>query len=407
MSTEPSTKKTYTFIYEGKNLRGETIKGELEASDVHAVKKFLRHEKIITKIIRKKGQALFQRKKKISTKDVTHFTRQLATMLTAGIPLVQSFDIVGKGHPNPSMTELVGKVKTTVEEGHTFAAALEHHPRQFNDLYCNLVATGEQSGALDKILGRLATYKEKTESIKSKIRKALIYPAAILVVAVAVTAAILVFVVPQFEDLFSNFGAELPFLTRQVIGLSEFIQYYWWILFFTLAALTTVSISSYRRSPTFKHSVQKALLKIPLFGTLVGKACVARFARTLATTFSAGIPIVDGLGSVASATGNIAFEKASYDIQHAISHGQALNVAVSKTGVFPEMVVQMIAIGEESGELEQMLNKIADYFEEEVDNMVDSLSTLIEPVLMAILGILVGGLIVAMYMPIFKLGSVV
>lgn len=395
------------FIWEGRDERGEKLSGEIDAHNVAAAKAVLRVKKIqIFKIIKKK-MPLFSSRKKITVKDVTIFTRQLATMLTAGIPLVQSFDIVGKSHPNPKMITLVEKIKAEVEEGHTFSNALQHHPNLFDPLFCSLIGMGEQVGALDKVLDRLASYKEKTETLKAKIKKALIYPAAIVTVALIVTTVILVFVIPQFEELFHGFGADLPYPTMIVVSLSKFVTNYWWILLGGIIGTIYSMYFLYTNRPKFRYFIERNSLKLPLFGKMLTKAAVARFARTLSTTFSAGIPIAEALDSVAPATGNIVFESATKQIRHEISHGQQLNRAIQNVKCFPEMVVQMVAIGEESGALDAMLNKVADYYEEEVDNTVDAISTLIEPILMVVLGVIIGGLIIAMYLPIFKMGAVV
>lgn len=402
-----SVSKVTTFRWRGKDDRGEIIMGEIEGSSIAAVKAHLRSQKIIPLKVRKKSKALFSKQKRIKGRDISIFTRQMATMLTSGIPLVQSFDIVGKGHPNPSVANLIAKLKQDVEEGRTLCEAMEKHPAYFNDLYCSLVKAGEQAGALDRILERLATHKEKTESLKGKIRKALFYPAAVIVVAMVVTTALLVFVVPQFQELFRSFGAELPVFTLAVLALSDFVQHYWWLIGGVMVALSGITVYSFNHFPKFVHAVDRLSLKIPIIGPILEKACIARFARTLATTFAAGIPLVDALKTVAKATGNIVYTKATFQISYEISRGQQLQTAIRNTQVFPEMLIQMVAIGEEAGELEQMLTKVADFFEEEVDNAVDGLSSLIEPIIMAVLGALIGALIVAMYLPIFKLGSVV
>jgi len=328
-------------------------------------------------------------------------------MLTSGIPLVQSFDIVGKGHPNPEMGKVVNALKQDVEEGRTLVEALKKHPAYFNDLYCSLVQAGEQSGALDSILDRLATHREKTESLKGKIKKALFYPIAVMIVAIVVTAAILLYVVPQFQELFQSFGADLPFLTQMVINMSEFIQAWWWAILGVIIVISGVIGYLYKHNHHFVRLIQQLSLKIPVIGPILAKAAVARFARTLSTTFAAGVPLVDALKTVASATGNVIYNEATREISYDISEGQHLEHAIRERKIFPAMVTQMVSIGEESGELENMLTKIAEFYEEEVDNAVDGLSSLIEPIIMAVLGVLIGGLIIAMYLPIFKLGSVV
>lgn len=401
------TKKSI-FSWEGLNKRGEVMKGELSATSAALVKAQLRHQGIEPKKVRKKSVSLFgERKQSIKSKDITVFSRQMATMLAAGIPLIQAFDIVGRGVSNASMRHLILEVKSDVESGTTFTEALKKHPKYFNELYHNLVNAGEQSGCLDTILDKIAVYKEKTETLKGKIKKAMFYPAAVVVVAFIVTAALLIFVVPQFQDLFQGFGAELPAPTRLIITLSDFFQSYWWLIFGSIGLSVWLFIEARTRSPKVAHMVDRILLKLPILGEVLEKAAIARFSRTLAITFSAGLPLVDALKSVAGATGNILYANATHRIREDVSTGQQMQLAMRNTHLFPNMVVQMVAIGEESGALEQMLTKVADFYEEEVDNAVDSLSSLLEPLIMAFLGTIVGGLVIAMYLPIFKLGSVV
>ncbi|QDP72537.1 type II secretion system F family protein [Legionella israelensis] len=397
-----------TFQYEGINRSGEKTKGEIEARSMAIAKADLRRQGIITKKVIKKRKSLFDRaNKKITQADITVFSRQLATMIEAGIPLVQSFDIVAKGQSNKRVQDLINTIKNDVETGLTLAESLAKHPAYFNDLFCNLVDAGEKSGSLEVMLNKVATYKEKIESIKKKIKKALTYPIAVMVIAFLVTAGLLIFVVPQFESLFQGFGADLPAMTRMVIRLSETFQAYWYIIFGVLALAVYAFIYAKNHSPNFAQGVDRVMLKFPVIGPILEKAAIARFSRTLSITFAAGLPLVDALKSVAGATGNILFAKATDKIREEVSTGQQMQLAMENTHMFPNMVVQMVAIGEESGALEQMLSKVADFYEEEVDNAVDSLSSLLEPLIMAILGILVGGLVVAMYLPIFKLGSVV
>ncbi|QBR84355.1 type II secretion system F family protein [Legionella israelensis] len=397
-----------TFQYEGINRSGEKTKGEIEARSLAIAKADLRRQGIITKKVIKKRKSLFDRaNKKITQADITVFSRQLATMIEAGIPLVQSFDIVAKGQSNKRVQDLINTIKNDVETGLTLAESLAKHPAYFNDLFCNLVDAGEKSGSLEVMLNKVATYKEKIESIKKKIKKALTYPIAVMVIAFLVTAGLLIFVVPQFESLFQGFGADLPAMTRMVIRLSETFQAYWYIIFGVLALAVYAFIYAKNHSPNFAQGVDRVMLKFPVIGPILEKAAIARFSRTLSITFAAGLPLVDALKSVAGATGNILFAKATDKIREEVSTGQQMQLAMENTHMFPNMVVQMVAIGEESGALEQMLSKVADFYEEEVDNAVDSLSSLLEPLIMAILGILVGGLVVAMYLPIFKLGSVV
>jgi type IV pilus assembly protein PilC len=407
MATKPAT-KAITFTWEGVNKRGEKTRGEMVASTVAFVKASLRQQGIIPNKVRRKPKPLFsKRPKKITQGDITVFSRQMATMLAAGIPLVQAFDIVGKGQENVSLKKLINSVKVDVESGTTFSEALAKQPKFFNELFCNLVDAGEQSGSLDVMLDKVATYKEKTESIKRKIKKALTYPSAVLAVAFLVTAGLLLFVVPQFETLFEGFGAGLPAVTQMVVNLSKFFQAYWWIIFGALGGAIWTFIYFFHHSKTFVHFIDRLLLRIPIIGPIIKKAAIARFSRTLAITFAAGLPLVEALKSVAGATGNTVFYNASMQIREDVSTGQQLQQSMRHANLFPNMAIQMVAIGEESGALETMLSKVADFFEEEVDAAVDNLSSLIEPFIMVILGVLVGGLVVAMYMPIFKLGSVI
>jgi type IV pilus assembly protein PilC len=358
--------------------------------------------------VRKKS-ALFAgtKKKKILPKDIAVFTRQLATMLSAGVPLVQSFEIIGRGHENPSMQELILKVKGDVESGSSLATALSKHPLYFDELVCNLVNAGEHAGILETLLDKIATYKEKTEALKSKIKKALFYPTAVIVVAFIVTAILLIFVVPQFQELFSGFGADLPAFTQMVINLSEWMQSNWWILLAGICGAVYGFIEGKKRSPKFAHTLDRLMLKLPIVGDILTKAVIARYARTLSTMFAAGVPLVEAMESVAGAAGNQLYAEAILRMRDNVATGQQLQLSMQQTGLFPNMVVQMVAIGEESGSLDAMLGKVADFYEQEVDDAVDGLSSLLEPLIMSVLGVLVGGLIVAMYLPIFKLGSVV
>lgn len=396
------------YQWEGINQSGEKVNGLIEARSIAIAKSELRKQGVITRKISKKRRSFFDRKnRKIKQGDITVFSRQLATMIEAGIPLVKAFEIVAKGQNNERMKKLIEEIKKDVESGLTFAETLTKHPAYFNKLFCNLVDAGEKSGSLDIMLDKVATYKEKIETIKKKIKKALTYPMAVIVIAFLVTAGLLIFVVPQFESLFAGFGADLPALTRGVINLSEFFQAYWYIIFGVSGALIYAFIYYRNHSPNFAHNIDRYLLKVPIVGGILQNAAIARFSRTLSITFAAGLPLVDALNSVSGATGNYLYAKATHQIRDEVSSGQQMQVAMAHTQLFPNMVVQMIAIGEESGALEQMLTKVADFYEEEVDNAVDSLSSLLEPVIMAILGVLVGGLVIAMYLPIFMLGSVV
>lgn len=397
-----------TFTWQGMNRRGEVVKGEHQGLSVAMVKADLRKQGIVVRKIAKKRQSLFSNaNRKIQGEDITIFARQLATMIQSGIPLIQSFDIVSKGQSNERMTQLIDNVKTNVESGGTLAESLQKHPEHFNALFCNLVDAGEQSGSLDVMLNNIATYKEKVDSIKRKIKKALFYPIAVLIVAFLVSAALLIYVVPQFEDLFKGFGADLPAMTRMAITMSEFMQAYWYLIFGALIGTGFGFFYFKKNSPAFAYAIDKISLKLPIIGEILRKASIARFSRTLAITFSAGMPLVDALKAVAGATGNILYTNATNQIREEITTGQRMNLAMNSTGIFPNMVVQMVAIGEESGNLDSMLSKVADFYEEEVDTAVDSLSSLIEPLIMVLIGGIVGGLVIAMYMPIFKLGAVV
>jgi type IV pilus assembly protein PilC len=400
--------KQDTFAWEGTDKKGKKVKGESNASNPAMVKADLRRQGIKPVKVRKKS-ALFSsaKKKKILPKDIAIFTRQLSTMMGAGVPLVQSFEIIGRGHENPSMQELIMTIKADVESGGTLADSLRKHPLYFDELVCNLVTAGEQAGILEGLLDKIATYKEKTEAMKAKIKKALTYPAAVVVVAFIVTAILLIFVVPTFEELFQGFGAELPAFTQVVIGLSEWMQSNWWLVILGIGGSVYGFGQAKKRSPKFAHTLDRMILKAPIFGEIVTKAIIARFARTMSTMFAAGVPLVEAMESVAGAAGNQVYKEGILDMRDNVATGQQLQLTMQQTGLFPNMVVQMVAIGEESGSLDGMLAKVADFYEEEVDNAVDNLSSLLEPLIMGILGILVGGLIVAMYLPIFKMGSVV
>ena len=400
--------KLTTFTWQGINKRGEVVKGQQDAKSIAVIKADLRKQGIIPKKVLKKRESLFGGKnKKIEQEDITVFSRQLATMMRAGIPLIQSFDIVAKGQTNERMRKLIETIKLSVESGSTLAESLAKHPEYFNDLFCSLVDAGEQSGCLETMLDNVATYKEKIDSIKKKIKKAMFYPIAVLIVAFIVSAGLLIYVVPQFEDLFKGFGADLPALTRMVIDMSEFMQAYWYLIGGGIVGAVMGFKYAKTHSKTFAYNLDKISIRIPIVGVILQNAALARFARTLSITFAAGMPLVDALKSVAGATGNILYYNATHKIRDEVSTGQQMQLAMTNTGLFPTMVVQMVAIGEESGSLESMLTKVADFYEEEVDNAVDALSSLLEPMIMAILGVLVGGLVIAMYMPIFKLGAVV
>ncbi|MDD1650542.1 MAG: type II secretion system F family protein [Methylococcaceae bacterium] len=396
------------FIWEGTDNRGVRTKGELAARTEMVARAELRRQGIRVVKLRKKPRAIFgARQKKITTRDIAIFSRQLATMLSAGVPLVQAFDIVGRGHENPSMQDLLLRIKSDIESGISLAEALGRHPLYFDELFCNLVQAGEQAGVLETLLHKIAEYKEKTESIKAKIKKALTYPTAVVVVAVVVTAILLIFVVPQFEELFKGFGADLPAFTRLVVDLSKFVQEWWYVILGGLILIVYGFIQLKNRSDAFNQALDRLALRVPVVGIIIHKAAIARFARTLATMSTAGVPLVEALESVSGATGNFVYSNAVLQMRDDVSSGTQLQASMRQTALFPNMVIQMVAIGEESGSLDNMLGKVADFYEEEVDNAVSSLSSLIEPMIMAVLGVVVGGLVIAMYLPIFKLGSVV
>ncbi|ONN72209.1 type II secretion system F family protein [Pseudomonas psychrotolerans] len=399
--------KMGSFTWEGTDRKGTKVKGEMTGLNPALIKAQLRKQGINPTRVRKKSASLFSKGKKIKPMDIALFTRQLATMMSAGVPLLQAFDIIGEGFDNPNMRKMVDDIKQDVAAGNSLANSLRKQPQYFDDLYCNLVDAGEQSGALETLLDRVATYKEKTEALKKKIKKAMTYPAAVIVVAVIVSAILLIKVVPQFQSVFEGFGAQLPAFTLMVIAISEVLQEWWLLVLGGLFVLAFVLRHFYKKSEKFRDAVDRGLLKIPLIGSILYKSAIARYARTLATTFAAGVPLVDALDSVAGATGNVVFRNAVEKIKGDVSTGMQLNFSMRTTGVFSSMAIQMTAIGEESGSLDEMLSKVATFYEDEVDNMVDNLTTLMEPMIMAVLGVLVGGLIIAMYLPIFQLGSVV
>lgn len=399
--------KTSTFSWEGTDKKGAKIRGETSGQNPALVKAQLRKQGINPTKVRKKSASLLSAGKKIKPMDIALFARQMATMMKAGVPLLQSFDIIGEGLDNPNMRKLVDDIKQHVASGNSFAAALRTRPEYFDDLFCNLVDAGEQAGALESLLDRVATYKEKTEALKAKIKKAMNYPIAVVVVAIIVSAILLIKVVPQFESVFANFGAELPAFTLFVIGLSQALQEWWFVILLGMFAAIFALAETKKRSEKFRNWIDRMALKAPIVGDIIYKSSVARYARTLATTFAAGVPLVEALDSVAGATGNIVFKDAVHKVKQDVTSGMQLNFSMKSTGVFPSMAVQMTAIGEESGALDMMLDKVASYYEAEVDNAVDGLTALMEPLIMSVLGVLVGGLIIAMYLPIFQLGAVV
>lgn len=405
MAANARASKEVTYVWEGKDKKGKVLKGEMKASSETLVSSSLRRQGIsVTKL---KKQSILAKKGKVSEKDVTLFTRQLATMMKAGVPLLQSFDIVGKGHSNPAVSKLLFDIKSDVETGSSLSAAFRKYPLHFDALFCNLINAGEQAGILDTLLDRLATYKEKILAIKSKIKSALFYPISIVVVAFIITAVIMIFVVPAFKELFTSFGADLPAPTLVVMAISDIFVQWWWAIFGAIGGGIWFFFYTWKRSLAMQATMDRLILKIPVFGELIRKATIARFARTLATMFSAGVPLVEALDSVAGASGNRVYYDATKRVQSEISTGTSLTVAMQNSEVFPNMVLQMTAIGEESGALDSMLSKVADFYEAEVDDAVDALSSLMEPIIMVVLGTLIGGLVVAMYLPIFKLGEIV
>jgi type IV pilus assembly protein PilC len=404
----PKAVQDSTFIWEGTDRRGNVMKGEVSSANMTMARAELRRQGINAKKLRKKSAPLFGgRAKPISPLDIAIFSRQLATMMKAGVPLVQSFDIVADGVDNANMRRLILDIKAEVEGGNNLANSLAKHPRYFDDLFVSLVDSGEQSGALETMLDRIATYKEKTEALKAKIKKAVKYPIAVVLVAVVVTAILLIKVVPTFKELFEGFGAELPAFTLFVIGMSEWLQANWFFLFGGIGLGLYIFFEVKTRSEAFRDYIDKTTLKLPVIGNIIFMSTIARYARTLATTFAAGVPLVEALDSVAGATGNSVYRRAVLKIKDEVSSGTQLAFSMKSTGIFPSMAVQMTAIGEESGALDTMLDKVASFYEAEVDNAVDGLTSLMEPLIMSVLGVLVGGLIVAMYLPIFQLGAVV
>ncbi|SHH98414.1 type II secretion system F family protein [Ferrimonas marina] len=395
------------FTWSGKNKQGKPIKGELRGSSALEVKAQLRKQGVQPLRVAKKPKPLFQRQAKITPADIAVITRQLATMLSAGVPVVTAMEMVARGHEKPTMRILLQTILAEIQSGTPVSQALRPHRRYFDDLYCDLIAAGEQSGTLDKVYDRVATYKEKAEALKSKIKKAMFYPAAVVTVAIGVTLILLLFVVPQFESIFSDFGAELPFFTQLVIGLSRFLQSSWYYFFGIIVVLIWAFVRTHRNSAKFRNRVDAGVLKLPAIGPILHKAAIAKFSRTLATTFAAGVPLVEGLYASAGASGNAVYRDAVFKVKEEVIAGLQMNVAMRTVPVFPDMVIQMVMIGEESGSLDDMLNKVANIYEMEVDDAVDGLSTLIEPMLMVVLGVLVGGLVIAMYLPIFQLGNVV
>lgn len=396
-----------TYVWAGKDRKGNASKGEIMGSSIALAKAQLRKQGVIPDKVKKKPKPLFGGSKKITPFDIAMLTRQLATMMKAGVPLVQSFDIVADGLENKGLQELVVSIRNDISSGSGFAASLRKHPKHFDDLYCNLVDSGEKAGALEAMLDRIATYLEKTELLKKKVKKAMTYPIAVIVVAIVVTAILLVKVVPQFESLFQGFGAELPVFTQMVVRLSEWMQSWWFVVLLGIVGTIFLFKESKRRSQKFSDIVDKYVLKLPVVGEILDKSAVAKFGRVLSTTFAAGVPLVDALDSVAGATGNAVYRDAIQRIKNDVSSGTQLQASMRQQDIFPVMAVQLTAIGEESGNLDEMLQKVAEHYEGVVDDMVDNLTALMEPMIMAVLGVLVGGLIIAMYLPIFQMGQVV
>ncbi len=407
--SKAKVKEPDIFTWAGVNRKGKKVSGEVEGKSATEVKAEMRRQGIKPTKVRKKAKPLFgmDGSKPIIPADIAVFTRQVATMLQAGVALVQTLEMIAMGTPNKKMEKLIIEINTKVQAGAPFSDTLREYPLYFDDLYCDLVHSGEQSGALDNIFGRVATYKEKAEALKSKIKKAMNYPVAVLSIAGIVTGILLVFVVPQFQEIFAGFGAELPAFTLFVIGLSEIMQAYWWVVLLGGVAGGYVFVRVHRRSPKFRDQVDATMLNIPVIGEILNKAAVARYARTLSTTFAAGVPLIEALESAAGASGNAVYRKAIMEIRSEVSAGNQMNFAMKATGIFPPMVTQMVAIGEESGALDSMLDKVANIYEGEVDDAVDGLTALIEPMIMAVLGVVIGGLIVAMYLPIFEMGKVI
>ena len=406
MATAASTRalKEFVFEWEGKDRNGKAVRGEVRAAGENQVQAALRRQGVLASKIKKRRM---RSGKSIKPKDIAIFTRQLATMMKAGVPLLQSFDIVGRGNANPSVSKLLNDVRSDVETGTSLSSAFRKFPKYFDNLYCNLVEAGEAAGILEALLDRLATYMEKTEAIKSKIKSALMYPASVVVVAFVVVAIIMIFVIPAFKQVFSSFGADLPAPTLIVMAISEFFVAYWWLIFGVIGGGLYFFMQAWKRNERVQKIMDRLLLKLPIFGTLIDKSCVARWTRTLSTMFAAGVPLVEALDSVGGASGNSVYADATVKIQQEVSTGTSLTSAMTNANLFPSMVLQMTAIGEESGSIDHMLGKAADFYESEVDDMVAGLSSLMEPIIIVFLGVLIGGIVVSMYLPIFKLGQVV
>ncbi|MGY0797702.1 type II secretion system F family protein [Lysobacter sp. A286] len=399
---------TPLFVWEGTDKRGVVMKGEQTAKNANFVRAELRKMGITPKVVKVKPKPLFgSAGKRVTPQDIAIFARQVATMMKAGVPIVGSLEIIASGNKNPKMQKLVNSIRSEVESGSSLSEALGKHPVEFDELFRNLVKAGESAGVLETVLDTVATYKENTEALKGKIKKAMFYPASVVAVALIVSAILLVFVVPMFEDVFAGFGAELPAFTQMVVNLSGFMVAWWWLILIGSVAAVVAFIMAKNRSTTFQYFLDRLILKVPVVGQIIHNSAIARFARTLAVTFKAGVPLVEGLDTVAGATGNIVYEKAVYRVRDDVAVGYSVNMAMKQTNQFPHMVVQMTAIGEEAGALDSMLFKVAEFYEREVNDAVDALSSLLEPLIMVFLGVIVGGMVIAMYLPIFKLGAVV
>lgn len=410
-STNTTTAKTYSFNYQGIDKRGQKISGEIESTSSSMAKAILRKQGVNPKKVSKKSQPLFglggEKRKPIKPMDIAIFTRQMATMMKSGVPLIQAFEIVAEGADNANIRDLINEIKVDVAGGGSFASAVAKHPKYFDELFCNLIASGEQSGALETMLDRVATYKEKSEALKAKMKKAMKYPLAVVCVAMIVTAILLIKVVPQFATTFQSFGADLPAFTKFVVAISDWMIAWWYIVLAAVVAIVISYQQAHLKSKAFRDGVDAFLLKAPIVSHIIHTSVYARFSRTLATTFSAGVPLVDALDSVAGAAGNVVYGNAIKKIKDDVTTGTQLNVSIRQSGMFPSMLLQMVAIGEESGALDEMLEKVALHYEEEVDNAVDGLTSMMEPLIMSVLGVLVGGLMIAMYMPIFMIGQAI
>ena len=397
-----------TFIWEGVDKRGVKMKGEQSSKNANMLRAELRRQGITPNVVKVKPKPLFGSAGKVITpKEIAFFSRQMATMMKSGVPIVSALEIIEGGQKNPRMKKMVGQIRADIEGGSSMTEAISKHPVQFDELYRNLVRAGEGAGVLETVLETIATYKENLETLKGKIKKALFYPAMTIAVAIIVSAILLIFVVPQFEETFKGFGAELPAFTQMIVGASRFMVSWWWAILLLVVVGLFATVFFFKRSPAFQHSVDRMILKVPVIGEIMNNSAIARFARTTAVTFKAGVPLVEALDTVAGATGNTVYEKAVHRMRDDVAVGYPMNMAMKQTALFPHMVIQMTAIGEEAGALDTMLFKVAEYYEQEVNNAVDALASLIEPMIMVVIGILVGGMVIGMYLPIFKLASTI